>query len=162
MKRFRRTRGRQGATLVELLVAVVLAGIVTLAAVILYLLNERSFDQGREKLMAQQNASWCLEAIARDVRVARRVDLVTAERMVLYDIDGAPISTWARGTVNGQSLLQRNGRSMAPEVCTALRFTLVNLESTAVDLMLELEDPAENRIRLETRSALRNHDVPGA
>jgi hypothetical protein len=82
--------------------------------------------------------------------------------MVLYDIDGALISTWTRGTENGADRLQRNGLSMAPEDCTALQFTLVNAESSAVDLILELMDPAENRIRLETRSALRNHDVPGA
>jgi prepilin-type N-terminal cleavage/methylation domain-containing protein len=51
----RRKRKESGVTMIELLVALSLVSIVTLAAGFIYLTNQRSFRQGREKVLAQQN-----------------------------------------------------------------------------------------------------------
>jgi len=150
----RRSRTR-GMTLVELLIAVFLAGVIAAAGAVVYLVNQRSLHQGRDKLLTQQNATWCLESMARDARRARRVELPAPGRMVLYDIGGSVISTWELGTVNGENRLERNGVAMAPEACTTLGFS-VNADSSAVGLTLELMDDAENRVRVQSQAALRN------
>lgn len=151
----RRRRPPRGMTLVELLIAVFLAGVVAAAGAVVYLVNQRSLGQGRDKVLAQQNATWCLESMARDTRRARRVELPAPGRMVLYDTGGAVISTWDLGAVNGKNRLERNGVAMAPETCTSLAFSL-NPDSSAVGMSLELEDAAQNRVRVESEAALRN------
>jgi type II secretory pathway pseudopilin PulG len=150
-----------GATLVEVLVALVLTILVTLSAWYVYGTNQRAFKQGREKLLVQQNASFCLDAVARDVREAWRVDYVNSSRILLYDTHGVLTSTWEMGTENGENRVKRNNVSMAPEECTDLVFSVFNPDSSTVEVELELMDDAENRVRVMTRSTLRNHDVGG-
>jgi hypothetical protein len=146
-------------TLVELVLAVFLAVLVAIAAGFIYLTNQRSFRQGREKLLVQQNASWCLEEMARDLRQARRVDPVNEEMIVLYDVQGLVFSTWERGSDGGESRLLRNGAAAAPEECTVLRFTVLTPDTSAVGVDLELRDAADNQVRVENKVALRNHEI---
>jgi len=155
-------RGHQaGVTLIEVLVALVLMVLVALAAWYVYGTNQRAFNQGREKLLVQQNASFCLDAVARDVREAWRVDYVNSNRILLYDTAGVLTNTWELGTENGENRLKRNNVSMAPEECTALVFSILNPDSSTVGVELELMDDAENRVRIMTRSTLRNHEADG-
>lgn len=156
----RRGRRERGTTMVEMLMALVLVAFVALTAMFVYLVNQRAFRVGKDKLVLQQNASWCLESLNRDIREAWRVDLVGGSRMVLYDVSGSITGTWEVGTVDGVVRLKRNALAMAPEECTVLLFD-ANADTSAVGVELEFIDGAENRVRLSGRTALRNFEVDG-
>ena len=155
-----RRSGQRGNTLVEMLMALVLVAFVALTAMFVYLVNQRAFQTGKEKLVLQQNASWCLENLNRDIREAWRVDLVGSDRLVLYDVSGSITNTWEAGTVDGVVRLKRNSLAMAPEECTLLLFD-ANADTSAVGVEMEFMDAAENRVRLAGRTALRNFEAAG-
>lgn len=155
-----RRSGQRGNTLVEMLMALVLVAFVALTAMFVYLVNQRAFQTGKEKLVLQQNASWCLESLNRDIREAWRVDVVGSDRLVLYDVSGSITNTWEAGEVDGVVRLKRNSLAMAPEECTVLLFD-ANADTSAVGVEMEFMDAAENRVRLAGRTALRNFEAAG-
>ena len=61
---------RRGYTLIELMIAVVLGLVVVLALGRLILTNQRSWEQGRDKTVLQQNVTESLEWMARSIRAA--------------------------------------------------------------------------------------------
>jgi Tfp pilus assembly protein PilW len=148
-------------TLIEMMVALLLVSVVTLAAGFIYLTNQRSFRQGREKLLAQQNLSWCVEEVSRDLRRAWRADPVSAQKIVLYDVEGFVFATWEMGSEGGQDRLLRNGTAMAPEQCTALQFSVAAPDTSAIGVDLELADASDNRMRMDNIVTLRNFEVTG-
>jgi type II secretory pathway pseudopilin PulG len=141
-------RRQSGLTMIELLVALSLAVIVVIAVGSVYLTNQRSFRQGREKLLTQQNLSWCMEEVARDLRRAWRADRVNAQKIVLYDTDGLVFATWELGSEGGQDRLLRNGTAQAPEQCTALAFTVAAPDT-------------DDRVRMDNVVFLRNFEAGG-
>ena len=60
---------QRGLTLIELMVALLLVGVVMFAAGAVYLSTERSFDTGSRKLVAQQEATLLAKTINRGFRV---------------------------------------------------------------------------------------------
>jgi prepilin-type N-terminal cleavage/methylation domain-containing protein len=152
---------RGGFTFVELVIAVFLGGIVMMAGGVIYLVNSRSFREGREKAILQQNAAWCLEAIARDARGAARATFPSGSRIVLYDEDGVKIAEWRREVLGDQARLKREAQYMAPQTCSALTFAPGNADTSTVTITLEMEDAAQNRVQLSSQVALRNHDAQG-
>jgi type II secretory pathway pseudopilin PulG len=145
-----------GFTFVELGVALLLAAVVAGAAGVIYLANARSFRDGREKAILQQNLTWCVEAISRDARAASRAQVPSAQRMILYGVDGSVLATWDLVSANGASHLRRNGKVMAPEACTALVFSIANPDTSTVGVTLEFMDPEADRIQMTSRITLRN------
>lgn len=160
LRRFRRRQA--GLTMIELLVALSLVIVVVLAAGFVYMTNQRSFRQGREKLLVQQNLSWCVEEVSRDLRRAWRVDHVDAQKIVLYDVDGLAFATWELGSEGGQGRLLRNGTAQAPEQCTRLVFSVETPDTSAIGIDLELADASDNRVRLGDVVHLRNYETAGA
>lgn len=161
MTGIRKRRHPAGMTFVEFMVAALLASVVALAAGVLYLTNQRSFRQGREKLLVQQNVTFCIEEMARDIRRAWRADHVNSAKIVLYDVGGVAYSTWELAVVDGENRLVRNGLSFAPEECTELEFTVLEPDTSALGMTLELQDDAENRVKVESQAALRNFESRG-
>lgn len=159
-RRFRRRQA--GLTMIELLVALSLVIVVVLAAGFLYVTNQRSFRQGREKLLVQQNVSWCVEEVSRDLRRAWRADPVNAQKIVLYDVDGVAFATWELGSEGGQDRLLRNGTAQAPEQCTRLVFSVEAPDTSAIGVDLELIDASDNRVALGDLVHLRNFETAGA
>jgi prepilin-type N-terminal cleavage/methylation domain-containing protein len=156
-----RRRRQAGLTMIELLVALSLVVIVVITAGFIYLTNQQSFRRGREKLLAQQNLSWCVEAVSRDLRRAWRADRVNAQKIVLYDVDGFVFATWELGSEGGQDRLLRNGTAQAPEQCTVLVFTVEAPDTSAIGVDLELADPSDNRVRMGDMVQLRNFEMAG-
>jgi hypothetical protein len=148
--------------MIELLVALSLVIVVVVAAGFLYVTNQRSFRQGREKLLVQQNVSWCVEEVARDLRRAWRVDHVDAQKIVLYDVVGVAFATWELGSEGGQDRLLRNGTAQAPEQCTRLTFSVEAPDTSAIGVDLELADASDNRVALGDLVHLRNFETAGA
>ena len=133
-----------------------------MAAGVLYLVNSRSFREGREKAILQQNVAWCMEAISRDVRQAARAGIPSGSRLVLKDADGSTLAEWKLETLNGEPRIKRGNQVMAPEDCSLLGFSAANADTSTVSVTLELEDGAQNKVRLQSRITLRNHDAGGS
>lgn len=161
MTGIRNGRHPAGLTFVEFIVAAFLASVVVAAAGLIYLTNQRSFRQGREKLLVQQNVSYCVEQMTRDIHEAWRADHVNDNKIVLYDVGGLVKSTWELGTVNGENRVFRNGIAVAPETCTDLEFTVLAPDTSVLGMTLELEDASLNRVKVESRAELRNFESRG-
>lgn len=155
----KRWQDQSGVTLIEFMVAIVLSGLVALAAGFIYLTSERSFRQGRDKLLTQQNAAWCLEEMSRDLRVAGRTELLNASHAVLYDAAGNNFATWKLGSEGGLNRVMRNDEPVVPEECTLLEFGYWNADSSTVFLNFELADEGINRVRMDSRVTLRNKRI---
>jgi Tfp pilus assembly protein PilW len=69
--------GSAGYTLIELAVGGFLALFVVLALGHVILQNQRSWEWGRDKAVLQQNATEGIEWMARAVRAARRLEVIS-------------------------------------------------------------------------------------
>lgn len=150
--------------MIELVIALMLTLLVALAAGTIVLTNQRSFRQGQGKLTMQQEAARAVEQIARDIRRARWIDVDTANPDRLALRDSTEFRAYKRGLSDGvQKVLQSvNEQSYAPLVaqeCTALSFA-ANADTTAVFIVLELRDAADNRVKMESTAAIRNRNFP--
>jgi hypothetical protein len=141
--------------LIELSVAVFLALIVVLALGKIFTMNQRAWEWGRQKVVLQQNGTEAVEWIARSVRAARTLEVVSPSELKTYDENGAIVHTFRRELVSGSYRLQQDGSDLVERPCTAFLVT-PDPESTSVSLEVELEDGAGNRVRVMTRATLRN------
>jgi Tfp pilus assembly protein PilW len=153
----RRRRPSAGLTLIELMIAVFLTALVAVIAGVIYLANQRSWDQGKDKLIMQQEATRCVETVARDVRAARWIDFVDATEIRVYDRTGTEFRHYELGATAGGNRVLQNGSPLVDLLCTELTFT-TNADTTVLGIALELEDGAENRVKVESRAAVRNRN----
>jgi len=149
-------RGHErGFTTMEFLIAGFLAFIVVLALGRVILVNQQSWERGRDKTELQQNATEVLEWMARSVRAARTLNVVSSSEFRTYDETGALVHTYRRVAVSGVNRLQQDGTDLVDRLCT--QFVVVpNADTTTVRLTLELEDNSGNRVGAETRASIRN------
>lgn len=145
----------KGATMVELLLAVFLALIVVLALGKIVTMNQRAWEWGRQKAMLQQNVTEALEWMARSVRGARSLDVISPSELRTYDETGTMTHAFRRQLVNGSYRLQQDGADLVDRPCVAFVVS-PDSDSTSVIMELELQDGAGNRVRAMTRATLRN------
>ena len=149
----RRRRSTSGFTLVELMVALMLTALVAVIVGVIYLTNQRSWKQGQEKLILQQEVTRCVEQIARDVRASRWVQYAGPTDLRTYDATGSETHHYY---LSGDKLYQDAG-PLVDLKCTQLTFG-INSDTTIVSVVVELEDAAENKVKVETDAALRNRN----
>jgi hypothetical protein len=141
--------------MIELLVAVFLALTVVLALGRIILANQRSWEWGRDKTVLQQNVTESLEWMARSVRSARSLEIVSDSELRTYDAGGGLTHTFRRAIASGAYRLQQDGSDLVDRVCTDFVVT-PDEDSTSVTLVVELQDKAGNKVRAMTRATLRN------
>jgi hypothetical protein len=144
-----------GATIVELMLAIFLALIVVYALGRIILANQRSWEWARDKIVLQQNVTEALEWMARNVRAARSVDVVSPNELHTFDEDGNITHSFLREAVAGSFRLRQDGSDLVDRVCTQFLVTPDD-DSTSVTLVVELQDKAGNKVKGMTRAALRN------
>jgi Tfp pilus assembly protein PilW len=148
-----RRRARDGYTIVELMIGVFLALIVVLALGRIILANQRSWEWGRDKTVLQANSTEALEWMSRQVRAARRIEIVSASEFRTYDENDALAHTYRRAVVSGEGRLQQDGASLVGRPCTAFA---VAGDSANVTMRLELQDKSGNKVSATTRATVRN------
>lgn len=149
---------RAGFTMIEMVVALFLGLIVLLAVGGVITLNQKAYGWGREKAVLQQNVSETLERLVRVVRGARAVQVVSSAEYRTYDESLALAHSVRLLPAGTGGRIQLDGIDMSPSSCTF--FSVVpNGDTTALTLVLELEDRAGNRVRYQTRSSVRNRDL---
>ncbi len=154
-----RARRQAGYTMAELVIALLLTLLVALAAGTIVLTNQRSFRQGQGKLTMQQEAARAVEQMARDVRRARWMDSPSPDQLVLLASDGTQFRIYSLGASGGVQKVLQDGAPLVAQECTGLSFT-TNPDTTAVFIVLELRDKADNRVKMESTAAIRNRNFP--
>ena len=145
---------QRGYTLLELMVAGMLSMFVLLALGKLILVNQQSWEWGRDKSVLQQNASLTLERISSRVRGARTIAVTDSTEFRCYDASGSLTDVFRR-VINSGGRLQHNGLDMVDRTCKAFIVTTDN-DTTSVTIQLEIEDNSSERITAMTRAAIRN------
>jgi prepilin-type N-terminal cleavage/methylation domain-containing protein len=146
---------RRGYTLIELMIAVVLGLVVVLALGRLILTNQRSWEQGRDKTVLQQNVTESLEWMARSIRAAHTLTVVGTNEFRTYNEADSLVHTYQLGSVSGEPRLLQDGVPLTDRPCT--RFSCeANPDTTSLTITLELEDHGGNLVAAMTRSTIRN------
>ncbi|MCK4412103.1 MAG: hypothetical protein KAY32_01030 [Candidatus Eisenbacteria sp.] len=152
----RATRGHQsGLTIVELTVALFLGLLVVLALGRIILASQSSWEQGRDKVVLQQNVTEALEGMARSIRAARQVVVVSSDQFETYDETGALVHTYAAIGSGASRRLQQDGVDFVDRQCVQFGVT-PNADTTSLSILLELANPDGVRIGAETRAVPRN------
>lgn len=149
----RRRSPAAGFTLIELTLAMTLTALVALIVGVIYLTNQRSWKQGQEKLILQQEVTRCVEQIERDVRGARWVGYSGPQDIRTYDATGTETHHYY---LSGDKVYQ-NGSPLTDLKCTQLTFG-INPDTTIVSMAVELEDAVGNKVEVETKAMLRNRN----
>ena len=149
-----RKSGSAGYTLLELMVAGFLSLFVLLALGKLILVNQQSWEWGRDKSVLQQNASLTLERVSARVRAARTIAVVDSTEFRCYDATGSLTDVFRR-VVNSGGRLQHNGLAMVDRDCPAFVVTTDD-DTTSVTVQLVLADNSGERVTALTRAAIRN------
>ena len=149
---------RRGFTMIEMMIALLLSFIVVLAMGRIIQQNVRSWRQGQDKAILQQNVTETLEWMSRSVRASRRVEVAAAAMPTAefrcYDESGTLTHTFRRVTTNG-GRLQQDGVEFVARKCTGFTVT-PDADTTRLTIALELEDGAFNRVAATTRATIRN------
>jgi len=77
-----------GFTLIELMIAMIVAGIGILAVSWILLLNERSWKEGNAKLELQRDTYLAMLKIEHELRPAILADVTTSDSTLVIDTDG--------------------------------------------------------------------------
>ena len=149
-----RKRGQRGFTLTELMIASFMSVFVLLALGRLILMNQRSWEWGRDKAVLQQNTTEALEWMARQVRAAHSIAVVDSTEFRTYDSSGTLLNTYRR-VVSGGGRLQQNGSDLVDRRCTGFIVTTDD-DTSSVILQLALEDDSGSQVAATTRAAIRN------
>ena len=139
----------------ELMVAMIIALVVVMAMGSIIVQNIKSWQQGRDKAVLQQNVTEGLEWMARSVRAARTLVVISATEFETYDETGALVHTYERVNAGGSFRLREDGTDLVERECTQFSVT-PDSDTTSVTLVLELEDDAGNLVAARTRAAVRN------
>jgi len=149
-----RRRDRRGFTLVEMMIACFLSLVVVLAMGKIMQQNVKSWQQGRDKAVLQQNVTEALEWMTRWVRAARTITVVSSSEFRCYDETGTLTHTFRRIAAGG-GRLQQDGADLVDRKCPS--FTVApDADTTRLTIVLELEDGAANRVAATTTAAIRN------
>lgn len=146
---------RRGFTMIELMVAIFLSLIVIFAIGKILTSSQRAWAWGRDKVTLQANSAEALEWMARSVRAAQRLRVVSASEFRTYDETGALVHTYRRVLVGGVGRLQQDGTNLVSRTCNAFTVT-PDPDTTSLTLTLELQDASGNKLREVTRAAVRN------
>ncbi len=144
----------RGGTLMEMCVGMFLALLVVLAAGNIILTNARAWEWGRDKMVLQQNATEALEWMARAVRAADSLAVISASEVRTYDAGGALLHTYAQVIEGSEGRLHQDGSDLVDRVCSQFVVT-PGADTTSVTLLVELADNAGDHVAAQTRAALR-------
>ncbi len=148
-------RGVPGYTTIELLIASFISLFVVIAAGTVVFTNQRSFKQGGNKLAMQGEASRSVEQIERDVRHARWVDYGSVSDITLYDQAGDLIHRYYLAGSGLDARVMQDNQPLVDDTCTLLHFE-INPDTTTVVIQLQLQDPAQNKVRVDSKASIRN------
>ncbi len=134
----RTLRNQFGLTMMEVIVATIVMGIVLLALITLYLTSMDAWDRSGARLALQRSADLALERMAADVRMGSKVEIGPGQtQMTIYRTTATGDSLVASYELVGDELQNNHGTVLA-DYLTSLQFTSTG--GTKVTMELTLED----------------------
>lgn len=131
-------RSQRGLTMMEVIVATIVTGIVLLALVTLYLTSMDAWDRSGARLALQRKADLALERIAEDVRMGSKVEIEAGEtEMSIYRTTATGDSLVASYALVGDELRNNHGTVLADHL-TSLQFSSTG--NTKVTIRLTMLD----------------------
>jgi Tfp pilus assembly protein PilV len=151
-------RSREGATMVEVMIATVIALVLVLVLGWLLMASQSTWESGRDKTELQANTTEALEWMARSIRESRRLTVVNTSEFWTFDETGSLVHTYRLDTSGTEPRLQVDGQDLATRHCTQFMISADD-DTTSLTLVLELEDRDGDRVIGMTRVALRNRTL---
>jgi Tfp pilus assembly protein PilW len=160
-----RRRDEGGMTLMELMIAGVVAAIVLLALITMYITSMQAWDRAGARLALQRNAALALDTVMFDVRHGSRVEVDAGlTQLTIYRTTAAGDSTIAVYQLVGDELRNQHGVALVDRV-TSLTFTSPNGVKVAVEMSLvddlgtSAVDADDATIFVESAAVCRNLSV---
>ncbi len=147
--------GRGGFALLELMIALVLGLVVVLAMGRIILVNQSSWNMGRDKAVLQQNVSESMEWMLRSIREAGSIDLVSNQEFRTYDRQANLLHVYRLDTGAAPPMLLRDGTALIDRRCTQFNVA-ANSDTTCLTIDLEFADATDTRVAASVRGTLRN------
>ncbi len=144
-----------GYLLMELVIGAFLALMVVLFMGRILLVNAASLRAAADKAALQANVTEALEDIARSVRLSRYLTVPSSTRLFTFDRTGSVYHAyvWRSG------ILTQDNVPLVARRCT--RFVVApDIDTTSVQITVELTDRVGNRVAGKTRVAVRNRTFP--
>lgn len=155
----------KGLTLVEVMVASVVAGIVITAVISMYLTSLDAWDLSGARLAIQRDADFAMEWIVKDIRAGSRVVIGGGQHsMTIYRTTASGDSTLGYYELDGTDIKNMHDVVIADNV-TALRFTSGNGVKVRIEMTLydNLDTPGvttdDKVIELESIAVCRNQSL---
>jgi len=158
MKRRLPSVNQRGLTLIELMLAIFITAFLLVAMGVIYTQTAEAWREGKEKLDIQQEATFALEQIARDVRASRSVVVASPDDIRCYDSAGTETARYTLDTSGAVNYIHRDSNPLVSVQCTLLGFALSADEGT-VDISLELQDAQGNKTLVSSKTTLRNRNL---
>jgi len=152
------SRGRRGFTLIEILIAIAIFAFLLVLMGVGYLASAKAWEQGRVKLTMQQEATFGLEQVARDIRASRSVSRISATELRCFDEDSTETARYTFASIGGKNYVLRSGTKLVDKECTFLNFNY-NAGDGVVEFQIELKDPGSNKVRVDSKANLRNRNT---
>jgi hypothetical protein len=151
----RRRRRSAGYTIVEMMLGVFISLIVVYALGKIITQSQKSWSWGQDKTRLQQNTTETLEWMARSVRAARSLKIISNTEFSTRDTTGTVVHNY-KWMAPGDSSLRQDGVVMVDRICRQFRVKW-NADTTSVTLKLRLVDTKKyNQVADSTRATVRN------
>lgn len=126
-----------GFTLMELIVATVVAAIVLLALITMYITSLQAWDRSGARLALQRNGALALDRVIFDIRHGSRVEIGSgSESLMIYRTTAGSDSLMATYTLVDDGLTNIHGTVLLDKV-TSLQFTSPSGVSVEIEMSLE-------------------------
>jgi len=160
-----RRRDEAGLTLMELMIAGVVAAIVLLAVITMYITSMQAWDRAGARLALQRNAALAMDKVLFDVRHGSHVEIgAGSTSMTIYRATVAGDSTLAVYQLVGDELRNQHGVALVDRV-TSLVFTSGNGFKVEVEMSLEddlgtsAQQADDATIYMESAAVCRNQSL---
>lgn len=157
--------GSRGFTLVEVMVASVVAGIVIAAVVTMYITSLDAWDLSGARLAIQRNGDYAMEWIVKDIRAGSKVAIGGGQQsMTIYRTTATGDSTLGHYELDGTQIKNMHDVVIANDVAM-LRFTSGNGVKVRIEMTLydDLDTPSmdtdDKVIELESIAVCRNQSL---
>lgn len=145
----------RGFTLIELMVASFISLIVLAGLGQLILVNQKTWNWGRERVVLQQSVTQVMDRISWEVRASNKLLVLGSNRFRTYDELGNQTHEYRLLGSGSTARVSEDGVAMSDLLCSA--FTVASSSyNTNLTINLELEDDNGNRVAAMTRSTIRN------
>jgi prepilin-type N-terminal cleavage/methylation domain-containing protein len=137
-----KTKSQKGFTLIELMVAIMVSAVVVLAAGIVIVIGQTSWNQIWKKVNLQRDASYAMLIMTRSIQAAKSAEKSSDGRVLYIPKQSDPNITFSyvADTNNLQCQIGGQTQTIINGEVTNLQFNVVGNNTVTIDLSLKKDD----------------------